>query len=563
MSLGRLPTTLEARRLEPPNHTFEDSSMKLTAYRLPAKLAAIGILSTAASSLLAQPGDCTPNDYKILSPTALAIHTQCAAETVSKVSGSSTIVSKKAPGQSFNASLGIDTNNKTWIYMNLVSGSLAGSTQYTVSFAGNETLKAFALDIDTSFIFSLGTKYVAAEGTSEFESHVAISAAGGTPSCEIPQLTALSPNEKNPNVKPTCRIAQDLSSFETVGLIKVTTGRMTRPAEIKTITGMKSAFGEDPKVDPKARLSPRKAPSSKDASSYYINFSDLAGTGTSPSWALDGKVSPAIGPLLGGFQIGPLFTASVGQGSIPSSTYSDTVSFGGQGVRNFYPQDSGVSKEDSWVLGLTPGLTYGTDKEFDRDSIVGVLDFGVNPPGSYNTVGRKMTEEFREKLTSATMAQRANLSIDDVDTPLFGYTYDLHVFTEDGADPIDSTVKASKGTASMTLPSYGIARVGVKLHSLLQVTDRKSPLLKFGMFSAEVTAQGRYLIATENTVLQRKDNSLYLERLSGWKGNAKLMVNWVPDQSGHAALTGTYTNGFDAPKYNRINSVLLGITMKY
>ena len=538
--------------------------MKVAAFLLPAKLAAIGLLSIAAASLFAQPTDCTPIDYKILSPTSLALLTPCLPNQISNVSGTSTIASKKDPTQVLSASLAEDAENAAWIDLTLTKGSLAGSTQYTVAFAGDRTVKAFSLDIDTTFSFSIAPFNVPKDFEWFFTSHVAISLPGGSQrSCNLPELMNPNPTEGISRIKPSCETRQNPADFTTIGLLKVITGRLiTKPVAIKTLKGIKSILGDDPKVDPKSRLSSPKAPASKDAASYYINFSDLAGTGASPSWALDGKISPPIGSLLHGFQISPLFTASVGQGTVPNATYSDTVDLGVQGIRSFLPKTSSAKAEDWWVLSLAPCFTNETDKEFDRDSILGVLDFGVNLPGSYDTVGRKLQKAFLARLEETTPKERANLSIDDIDLPPFGYTYDLHLFTEDGADPSDSTVKATKGTATMTLPSHGVALAGLRLHGLLQITDGKSKI-KFGMFSAEVTGLGRYLIATENTVLQRKDNSLYLERLNGWKGYAKLIVNWIPDRSGHVALTGTYTNGFDAPKYNRVNSVLLGVTMKY
>lgn len=538
--------------------------MKLHINLLIAKLAAIVVFSLTASSLFSQPINCTPIDYKIFSITEIFILTQCPANEIANISGAVQIVNKKTAGSALAGRFRADAVDSSWLHLQLDSGALMGSAQYTVKYAGDETLDKFSLDIDTSFVFSVAPFNVPEDSKWFFTSHVAIKGAdSGNVSCNLPELTVTDPTVENAWIQPSCQSGQKRDQIETIGVLIVKTGRqITKPVAIKTLKGIKSIFEEDPKVDPKSRLSAPKAPASKDASNYYINFSDLAGTGSSPSWVLDGKVSPPIGSLVNGFQISPLFTASVGQGSIPNITYSDNVNLGVQGHRDFFPPSSSASGEDSWVFGLTPGFTYATDKEFDRDSILGVLDLGVNPPGSYNTVGRQVQMAFLKKLSDMPLADRANLSIDDIDLPLIGYDYDLHFITEDGGSPIDTTVKASKGTATMTLPSYGIGRAGVMLHGLFQVTDTKSPI-KFGMLSAEITGRGRYLIATEDTVLQRTNNSLYLESLNGWKGYAKLIVSWAPDRSGHFALSGTYTNGFDAPKYNRVNSVLLGITMKY
>jgi hypothetical protein len=114
-------------------------------------------------------------------------------------------------------------------------------------------------------------------------------------------------------------------------------------------------------------------------------------------------------------------------------------------------------------------------------------------------------------------------------------------------------VKASSGSATLGLPTYTIARVVPQVHGLLQIWR----------FSSDVTVTGRYLASTENTVVQLPNHSLVLKQLSGWKGYGVMTNSFNLDPAGHFALTASYKNGFNAPKFQRVNTVLGGILVRY
>ena len=341
-----------------------------------------------------------------------------------------------------------------------------------------------------------------------------------------------------------------------IGVVHVT---LKKNASVQVVPirldGINDAFGKQPKIDAKSRLVPPKAPASKDAASYYINFSDLAATGSSPSWALDGRISPAMGRLRHGFQLSPLATACVGQGQVPNQSYTDVIDFGGTANRIFEP--------NTFIQGLqvTPGVIYESDKRFDRHNLLATGDLRFNLGYSYNTrlrqqedlLRRARADQTTKDKQSASQSSQNSWTLDDVKPPFWGYAYDIHAFLEVGGDLTDSTISATKGTATLKLPRYNIARVGPKVHTLFE----------FGRGSLDTVLIGRYLTETENSVFQTSSNSLYLRRFHGWKGYFNLIGALSLDPEGHVAIAVAYQDGFCAPKFNRSNAVLTGIVIKY
>ena len=183
-----------------------------------------------------------------------------------------------------------------------------------------------------------------------------------------------------PNVSPAT-IARVAPSPEDIGSFQVTLDNadMSTQQLPYAVPGLTDVYGNPVKFDSKSQISPEQAPASKDASSYYINFNYAAGKGSKPGWALDGKVAPPIGTLHRGFQFSPLASADVGQNQVAKITYADTIDFGGSFSRIYEPNNvlQGVL--------FSPGITYETDKEFDRNNLLATPDLRFNFTGLYNT----------------------------------------------------------------------------------------------------------------------------------------------------------------------------------
>jgi hypothetical protein len=200
-----------------------------------------------------------------------------------------------------------------------------------------------------------------------------------------------------------------------------------------SLTGPTDVFGVQPTIPKTTRMLPLNAlaPASKAAAAYYFNFTFLGATGASPSWALDAQVIPALVPgLYGGIEINPFVgSANVGQGSISTVTFTDTINLGSNVVRTFETQKHGI---DSWTL--TPGFTTETDKEFDRWNVLGTIDAKFNLKGTYNPQSRKQLLKLASLIKSD---PTRSWTINDVAIPKFGYVFEAHAMLEGGKKVLD------------------------------------------------------------------------------------------------------------------------------
>lgn len=529
----------------------------------------LGILATPGTSASAQ---CTVSTYKVISPSLVAI--RCKEDNTSSLAGTAAFANPSTPNQTWPATVSAYPNADEWLVVSLAAPNvLAPATKYKLSLALTPAAgpNPAPTDIDTSSNFTVAASLSSAhQKTFVFTSNVLV--------LELPAACALQVQGAFSNAQTLglqeCRVPIDkrmveskspqeaIDNPEEIGVVYVTL-KQDVPMQVLPIglDGVADIFGRKPKIDAKSRLAPPKAPASKDLASYYLNFSDLAATGASPSWALDGRIAPPIGRMHAGFQLFPLLTASVGQGQISNQSYSDVIDFGATASRIF--ETSSIVRE----FNLTPGFVYETDKEFDRNNLLGTLDLRFNFANSYNTRLRQQEAKLQaardaQQKQSAQQNGAAPASdapppiawtLDDIKPPFFGYAYDLHAFIEAGATPFNETISATKGTAKLGLPAYNIARIGPRAHLLLEA----------GRASIDTLVVGRYLAQTENSVFQTPANTLYLKSFSGWKGYMVLTGGVSLDAEGHFAIAVTYQDGFNPPKFNRSNCVLTGIVIKY
>jgi hypothetical protein len=308
-----------------------------------------------------------------------------------------------------------------------------------------------------------------------------------------------------------------------------------------------------PKIDPKSRFSPQKAPATKDASQYYTNFNYSAGVGTVPAWVLDGKIAPQSG-IHKGLAFAPLASADVGNNTVKGQTYTNTIDFGMTAPRIFQPNN--ILQE----LLFVPGVAYETDKQFDRDNLLGTVDLRYNFARLYRTqsIGTlqklySLVQAARKKKEEDPNSQVNEPKLDDIKPVLFGHALDFHTGLEAGGSLVDTTVHASVGKATQVLPTYSIFRPVSQIHGLLEIWK----------FSIDTSITGRYLVTTENTVVETTSHSLFLEHVQGWKGIGVITATYNLDSQNHFALNITYKDGFAPPTYQRVNGVQAGLLLKY
>ncbi len=518
---------------------------------------------------------CTPTDYKIVSLAIIAI--QC-DEDVSHLVGEGQLLDPASgPGKPLLSSIPVTPYEEAsqWLIFNLGAGSpamLAGPLQlgkkYTLSVslhpAGQVSppgTTPLTLQIEMNNTVAVTPAIaLSSKNTFEFVSHFAYKAGPGSSctlqvqdfsgrtetirahDCRVPAPVADSPHVTVSDLHRIAPSPEDLGSF----LLTLDNANKDTQQIPLSVADLVDFSGKAVKLDSKSQLVPEKAPANKDASNYYTNFNYAAGKGSKPGWVLDGKVAPVIGKLYHGYQISPSASADVGENQVGSLKYTDTIDFGASLLHMYRPSD--------FLQGflVSPGITYETDREFDRNNLLATPDFRYNFIGLYNPRQRRSLNKFSRELEIAE-ANKIPWTRANSKPAIFGYVLDFHTGFEIGGALKDTIVKASSGKATLPLPSYNIARIVPQVHGLLE----------FGRFSVDATAYVRYLATVENTVLERQDHSLFLKRLHGWNSYGVISGSWNFDPAGHFAFTVSYKDGFAPPKFSRVNTVQSGITLKY
>ncbi|HZE71025.1 MAG TPA: hypothetical protein VE135_16065 [Pyrinomonadaceae bacterium] len=519
---------------------------------------------------------CSPKNFMVMGQSALAVF--CAGDTTGLiVTGVSLYSLGDTSITPLSATITVShfTTSNRWILLTLAGteGILKPKQKYRLALNYNVASKQEVLDIDTSETVAIATPIIKSQANVyRATAHVGFSVDGRKLAsarvnehepCEI----QMQDDTKKPvSVTGQCSVLDSLPSEsptvaelsgvdpDRVGLYVIELDEDPRPSLIpRGFPPLQTVFGNPLKIDPKSRFSPQKAPATKDASQYYINFNYAAGVGTVPAWVLDGKIAPQSG-IYHGFSFSPVAAANVGNNKLKGQTYTDTVNFGATAQKIFQP------KHAVQELLFVPGATYETDKKFDRDNLMGTVDLRYNFAGLYKTQSVGTLQKFyslvlaaRKKKLEDPSAQVNEPLLDDIKTVLVGYALDFHTGLEAGGALLDTTISASSGKAKLVLPTYSIVRAVPQVHGLLEIWK----------FSIDATMTGRYLFTAENTVVETASHSLFLQQVQGWKGIGSVtgIYNWDPQ--GHFGITIAYKDGFAPPTYQRVNAVQVGLVLKY
>jgi hypothetical protein len=297
-----------------------------------------------------------------------------------------------------------------------------------------------------------------------------------------------------------------------------------------------------------------QATTAKTDATFYANLNIAAGTGSKLSWGLDGKISKVNVPVWGGFLTLLSATANTGNNTsnIKGQTYTDTIDWTLPWWRQF-----GHGGSTPFTLRTTVAPVYETDIEFDRKNMLAAIDSMWTFKNLYRTQSMRTPGKngARVKYPDKTLAR-------------LGYGLQFHGGFELGGALIDTIQKATSGKAEQTVPTYSIARAVPQIRGLLQWIPARS----FGLLTLDDTIAGRFLFDTENTVeqfniaataTQASTVGLHLRPINGWKAINTLTGTWYPPDNAHVGITTTYNNGFNAPKFTRVNSVTIGVTIIY
>jgi hypothetical protein len=351
---------------------------------------------------------------------------------------------------------------------------------------------------------------------------------------------------KNPAALGTIRLSLDYSliwrqnSFviDPVAGNSIVSGVTADPSLSSNGAPVHVVFADD------ATFNPQSGPASKDSASFYANLQIAAGTGTAGAWGIDGKVALFNRPFLHGTWTLLSATANTGNNTsnIKNSTYTDTINWMLPGSWAY-----SLWKKAPTTLTLVAGPKYETDFKFDKKNLLFNGDSIWTPKKLYQP------QNYRTKPKNGVMPKYGDDGYAKV-----GYELEFHAGIESGGALIDTTAQNTKKTQKITVPAYSIERVVPQIHGLYQQSIGWAGLLSF-----DSTLTSRYLFDVENTVPQAPNGSISIKGVSGWKAINTLTSTWNPPKNNNVGLTVTYKDGYDAPKFLRVNSVLIGVLIEF
>ena len=293
----------------------------------------------------------------------------------------------------------------------------------------------------------------------------------------------------------------------------------------------------------------RAAPTSKDAAQFYANLQIAAGTKASGAWGLDGKVAMYSVPFLYRSWL-TLVSATANTGNntsnITGSTYTDTIDWTLPASRLF----SLWSRKAPTSLTVTASPLYETDREFDKKN------FTFSGDTLWSAKKLYQPQNYRTVSKSGVMPKQG-----DPGYAKFGYELEFHAGVESGGTLLVTTAQNTKKTQSIEVPKYQIERIVPQIHGQFQRAIGSQGSL--GNLTIDSLLKSRYLFTGENTVRQSTSGVLSLKEVSGWKALETLSGTWAPPQSSYVGIVATYKTGFDAPKFSRVNSVLIGVVIQF
>jgi hypothetical protein len=537
-------------------------------------LCLVNISIPSRAQVVGQPGSaqttgtCSPTDYKILAANAVAIKCDIQPVHIPDAGGQLVLVTKNGQNNQILANVQVvSAATQDWLIVLWDSGNktdLIAKNNYILNLQYQDAIPPLIVPIDATETLTLSAPQSSEPLDFLVTSHIAFAGTGGTaayskkprtnagkwPTCAIPSKTTLGNNYQiaakcSPLVSPFTS-APTLADFQTldltlVGWQWVRLNSLPSSPIIPAALPNTDVLGGHPAFDPKSRFARQAAPATKDASKIYANIMYTAGVGTSPAWVLDGKYAVPV-TMFHQYTLAPLFLANIGNGTVKGQTNSNTIDLGGTALKVFRP---GPILQ---MLAFSPGATFETDRQFDRDNLLSTTDFQFFLKGLYST---QQQQSFR--LYAKAIENNKTIQLSEITPPTLGYGLDFRAGIEAGGALRDTTVKASKGSATQVLPQYSIFRLVPQVHGLLQLKK----------FSFDESLVGRYLATDENTIVESPTHLLSLHPVTGWKGISVLTAAFALDSQGNFNLSVTFKDGFAPPTYQRVNAIQAGILVKY
>jgi hypothetical protein len=333
---------------------------------------------------------------------------------------------------------------------------------------------------------------------------------------------------------------------ETFGRARVTltADHLQQPKATLMVDGLNDFFGDTLKMENDVTLG--AVPKTKDDSMWYLKLDHQAGPGSKPGYAIEAKLAPQLGrPTFGGFTWKPALNMDIGNGTVNNVKTNDTIIPSLGLTQLFRLESTGLE-----AVRVTPALSFETNKELNKENLIYDQDFQflVGPLNASRLV--RAWDKYNQLKKDP---KNKDLKFSN-ELSNWGAGIQLFAGGEVGGALGDQTVKASKSSNSVTVPTYTVARIRPKISAY---GEYKRINLTFSVLP-------RYLFTTEYTTRQSSDGkTIALVPVSGFRPYGEASLNIGLDESGHVSLNTTYKLGSQPPTFQSTNVVQTGLLLKY
>ena len=276
---------------------------------------------------------------------------------------------------------------------------------------------------------------------------------------------------------------------ETYGRVQVElkTDHLRQPKATVAVEGLQNLFGDNIKAQSDVMMG--AVPKTKDDSLYYLKFDHQAGPGSKPGYAVEAKIAPDLGPpMFWGFVLQPALNMDIGSGTVSNVKVNDTI-IPSLGMTSIYRFNSTALE----AIRITPAVSFETNKEFNKRNIIYDQDFQFFVGFLDSSRLVRAWQKYKE-LQGKPGNEDLKFSNDFAN---WGAGLKLFLGSELGGALDSQTVKASKSSATVMVPTYTVARIRPKL----------SGYVEYKRINLTLSVLPRYLFATEYSTRQSSDGT--------------------------------------------------------
>jgi hypothetical protein len=318
------------------------------------------------------------------------------------------------------------------------------------------------------------------------------------------------------------------------------------------VRGFRNVLGTDLVVKPRTKTP--VAPKDKASANLYAKLLSQAGPGAKPGWAADVKFAPSVANLGHGFFLAPQILVDIGFGKVEDNKTTNTAKFG-----------LGVQGAVRWAFdsALAPQMSFETDRKGHHQNLLFDFDDQIFVRQLLHSVKDQHDQAYARAVFAARRKGDDDPDPESIPQPASGWQVLFFGGTEVGGALSADTVKSDDETASISRPTYRIARIRPKASFSYQ----------YKLIDVGVSITPRYLFANEKVTRERqvpdpKDASkqvtdIYVKDARGLRAYGEATLNIALDRFGHVALSSTYKWGSLPPNFDKVQTVQTGILIRY